>query len=247
TPKDIAKGVIWIEKAAEQNVGRAMILQGILITRGLCKTKMVDKLTHVIKNMAEKGDDFAQYSLALLSLSGEIVPPNAKEALRWIQTAARSKNVYAMDYLGLMYYKKIGISTLEPVIDHFLAAAKLGHGNALFHASLLYWDGVRGPQIPSLALEYLEQAAELGQRDAEYLLGNFYLNGVAVHKDLETAIIYLTRAAEQGQINAQYLLGNLYLQDEVVPQDRNKAIKLLRKAADQGDMEAKNSLTKLLS
>ncbi|MDR2354473.1 MAG: hypothetical protein LBF22_15210 [Deltaproteobacteria bacterium] len=246
-PKDIEKGSQCLIKSADQNSQRALLFMVTLSLLGLIQFKTSHALVKKVQLLAEAGDDLFQYCLAMWSLN-EFLNLTPMAAGTWVQKAADLGNVYAINFLGLMFANGIGFPVNYAIAaDHFREAAEKGHADAQFNLSVMYFDGLGVKQNPKEGILWLQKAANLGQLNAQYLLGTFYLAGVVVPKVPLLGVSWLQKAANLEQINAQSLLGVLYAEGKVVPKDLNEAIKWLEKAAERGDTKIKEMLKTLKS
>ena len=62
-----------------------------------------------LKALAEQGDAKAQTSLGVMYYSGEGVPQDFKEAVKWLRKAADQGHAWAQYTLGLMHYNGEGV------------------------------------------------------------------------------------------------------------------------------------------
>ena len=106
-----------------------------------------------LRNLAELGDDKAQYQLSLKYLKGEkkLSIKNPTLAAHWLEKAAKNGNVRAMVVLGALYYQGAGVDkNLTKAKDLFSKAAP--HSPDAHHAlalieqnggnnSIPYWEG----------------------------------------------------------------------------------------------------------
>ena len=62
-----------------------------------------------LRARAEAGDAEAQYDLGVMYASGEGVPQDYAEAVRWYRLAAEQGDAGAQSFLGAMYHDCIGV------------------------------------------------------------------------------------------------------------------------------------------
>ena len=62
-----------------------------------------------LRARAEAGDAEAQYNLGVMYASGEGVPQDYAEAVRWYRLAAEQGDAGAQSFLGAMYHDCIGV------------------------------------------------------------------------------------------------------------------------------------------
>lgn len=134
-----------------------------------------------------------------------------KEALLWLNAAAKNGNPFALKKLGLMYLKGEPLLDIKPDpkkgVEYFQKSAQLGHPTGQYQLAKCLSEGIGGPKNEQKARQMYEQAAWQGDPDAQYALALIYLTpGKEQRTD---AIRLLMQAAEQGHEQALKSLENL--------------------------------------
>lgn len=95
-----------------------------------------------LRQLADQGDDNAQYNLGIMYFEGHGVPKNDAEAVKWYRLAANQGNAAAQYNLGVIYAEGYGVP------QDYAEAAKLyrlsaDQGDALAQSNLgfMYSDG----------------------------------------------------------------------------------------------------------
>jgi hypothetical protein len=117
---------------------------------------------------AAAGDAQSQYELGMMLLNGEGgVARNPTEALKWLETAAKSGHADARYTLGIMHQKGQGaLQNFEQALHWFEAAAAQNHANAQYNAALMYKNGMGVAVDLVKAYMWANVAAVQGNLDA---------------------------------------------------------------------------------
>ena len=92
-----------------------------------------------LKADAEQGDAKAQFNLGLMYATGEGVPENDTEAVRWFRMAAEQGNARAQYGLGYMYTTGEGVSkNYTEAARWFRMAAEQGNARAQHGLGYMY-------------------------------------------------------------------------------------------------------------
>ena len=201
------------------------------------------KRLNVIRVAAEQGKAKAQFNLGWMYGSGEGVPQDYTEAVKWYRLAAEQGNAIAQYNLGVVYHKGKGVAQ-DYIEAHkwYRLAAEQGDASALYNLGWMYDNGEVVSQDDAEAVKWYRLAAEQGNAIAQYILGWMYDIGEGVPQDDTEAVKWYRMAAEQGNAIAQNNLGVRYDIGEGVPQDDTEAVKWYRLAAEQGNASAQNIL-----
>lgn len=192
---------------------------------------------------AEAGQADGQYALGLAYVSGNGVPEDLQQALRWLRLAAAQDQPEAMSMLGMMYDEGSGVAAdPKAALEWFRKAAELGERNGQYQLGRLYRYGRGVERDTAQALRWLRASAEQGNANAMASLGEMYRNGSGVPQDYGQAEFWNRRAIYYGNLRAMYNLALAYEYGESVPQDDAKAVALYRIAAEQGHVDAQLNL-----
>ena len=116
---------------------------------------------------AEQGNAGAQFSLGYMYDTGEGVPENDVEAVRWYRAAAEQGNAGAQFNLGLMYATGEGVPENDvEAVRWFRAAAEQGDAGGQFSLGYMYDTGEGVPENYVSAYAWLNLAAAQGVEGA---------------------------------------------------------------------------------
>src|SRR4030095_15042242 len=90
-PKDPAKALEWMKKAAAQNHADALGGVGYFYAKGVAVPEDDREAIEWFRKGAERGSAKAQLNLGLALANGKGVEKNESEGLRWIDCAAQSR------------------------------------------------------------------------------------------------------------------------------------------------------------
>ncbi|MGA2224972.1 MAG: PDZ domain-containing protein [Syntrophobacteraceae bacterium] len=219
------------------------------------------------KPLAEQGEARAQSYLGSMYLSGEGVPKNYVEAVKWFRKAVEPRGWLGIDMrtitpdlaqiLGSAAAK--GVIVADVVPDGPAEKGGIRRGDII---KRINEKQVENPDQLSLSMATLSPGTpatvdvirdgklesfnfNIGARSfvaAQFGLASMYFNGWGVPKDYAEALQWFQKAAEQGYAEAQVNLGGMYFNGQGVEQDYAEAVKWFQKAADQGDTNAQNNL-----
>lgn len=167
-------------------------------------------------------------------------------ALQLWQPAAEAGDAQAMNNLGVLYDKGLGV---EPDVGRALywyaKSAEAGHPSGMCNFGRMLEQGRGIPQDVEEAARWFDLAARKGQPEAQYNLGMLYEQGHGVGKDDAAAAAWYSRAAAANQPNALARLGHFYREGRVVKKNRESATLLLYGAAMQGNAAAMKELEEM--
>ena len=137
-----------------------------------------------LQKLAEQGDPAAQLDLGYRYFTGEGVPQDHEEAVRWIRASAEQGDPSAQYRLGFMYSEGEGVPQ-DPAeaVRWYRMAAEQGYADAQNQLGFSYRDGRGVPQDDTESARWFRAAAEQGNSSAQYLLGVRYGDGQGVPQD----------------------------------------------------------------
>jgi len=96
----------------------------------------------LLRPLAEKGNAFAQYRIALMHKMGFGVNKDQREAKKWSRLAARQGNSDAQVLLGSLYYTKEGNESPDVMLAYmwYEVSASLGNADASREIALISRD-----------------------------------------------------------------------------------------------------------
>ena len=184
----------------------------------------------IIYNAVLAGDAAARHELAVRYATGDHVPRDMAESVKWDKKSAEQGNAAAQYSLGCRYAN--GEGGLDKDMDEALRwwrkAAEQGIQDAYCRIGECYGEGNGVLRNAYTAVEYFKKAADKGHSYAQYSLASVYLlMGLT-----EEAAKYFEKAAEQGNAEAQFNLARMYYFCNGVKQDYAETVKWLEKAAE---------------
>jgi len=138
--------------------------------------------------------------------------------------------------LGVQAFQK---SDTETAIEHWVAAAKLGHGKSMYKIGVrLVLSGDNKE-----ALRWYHMAAESGYIEAHYKLGVWYSSDLFGEVDESLALKWYHSAAENEYPDALLALGRIHETGELgVSKDEATAADWYTRAAEAGQIQAQEKL-----
>lgn len=165
------------------------------------------------------------------------------QALRLWQPAADAGDPQAMNNLGVLYDKGLGVEPdVGRALHWYAKSAEAGHPSGMCNFGRMLEQGRGIPPDPVEAARWFDLAARKGQPEAQYNLGMLYEQGHGVGKDDAAAAAWYSRAAAANQPNALARLGHFYREGRVVKKNLESATLLLYGAAMQGNTAAMKEL-----
>ena len=120
-----------------------------------------------IRRLAEQGDVDAQFNLGVMYATGEGVPENDAEAVRWYRLAADQGYTNAQLSLGLMYANGEGVARdLAEAVKWYRLAAEQGDAMGQYALGFMYDYGEGLPDDYVLAYAWYNLAAAQGNKVA---------------------------------------------------------------------------------
>ncbi len=226
-----------------------------------------------LKELAQKGDNQAQYSLARLydSKLWEAKGDSKKEAFYWMEKAAQGGNFLAQGALAMKLYRGEGADKNRPSSFQWMVkSAKRGNVLAQYYLALMYSEGDDGTPVNlEEAMKWLKKSAVRGYAPAQSLLGRIIYNQAqtllmnadqaireseeldlnvldAIEKKEEEAVQWLEKSAGQGHPDGQFSLAMARLSKrDLTKEDILFAIPWLKKSAERDHILAQNRLADL--
>lgn len=157
-PKDEAKGVEWIQKAAAQKHLEAQFILGLVYEGGMGVKKDEAKAVEWYRKSAENGFAPAQHTLAIALELGRGVAKNPEEATQWLQKAADQDHAPAQTILAAKMERGEGVAK-DPAkaAQLYLRAAKQDYIQAMSRLANMYYTGKGVP------VDYLRAGAWYGR------------------------------------------------------------------------------------
>ena len=172
-------------KITIRSVYFGMLLLSAAVMIFAVRLTIASELVDSLKADAEQGDAAAQSLLGYIYDTGEGVPENDTEAVRWFRMAAEQGLVDAQLNLGHMYDFGEGIPENDAeAVRWYRMAAEQGHAEAQFNLGNMYSTGEGIPENDAEAVRWFRMAAEQGFADAQLNLGYMYDTGEGIPKTM---------------------------------------------------------------
>jgi len=189
---------------------------------------------------AEAGDASSQFQLALLfSGEGSVVAANPQKQAAWYQKACDQGHFGAMNNLGLLYEKGVGVDKSESkAFELFNAAAQHeDDGVAQFNLGRCFERAIGVVKDVQVAFKWYEVSAKSGNSESNFKCGVFLFDGIGHSKDRVQAFLYFKDAAEKGHLQSTYSVGYC-LQNGFGTEYSDSFVEWYKKAADAGHARA---------
>ncbi len=165
-----------------------------------CMNEAIENL----KRMAEQGNAYAQYRLALRyeSRGGE---QNLDKAFYWIKKSSEQGFKLAQNYLGGMYYT--GRGTAKDLRKAFIwheKSAKQGYAPAQSRLARMYFYGEgKKPADQQLAFKWMRKSAKKGYAVAQLALADMYYFGAGIEKNMERVFYWMEKFSRSAHSKTQ--------------------------------------------
>lgn len=190
----------------------------------------------LLKESAEKGNEYAQYRLGKLLIQGDLCEPDIRSGIYWLEKSVAQDNEWAEYYLGKQYLGNGDVERNFRRAIHLLrSASKQGNRYAQYTLACQYLFSGEYAGKESAAVRLLEHSAEQRFAPAEKMLAFILIKGELVPKDDQRASRLLEHSVQLGDDKAQYALAKLLLKSDTVPKNISRAISLLYTAAQKGN------------
>jgi TPR repeat protein len=137
--------------------------------------------------------------LGMMYASGDGVPTDESEAVRWFRKAAEKGNAEGEYSLGEMYLTGRGVAVdFHEAVNWIRRAAEKGEVRGQYNLAVFYAQGQGVTKDDSLAAKWMRKAADQGLGAGEFGLGVMYADGKGVPQSAVEAIAWYRRAASQG-------------------------------------------------
>jgi len=173
-----------------------------------------------LQQHAETGDTEAQYQLAIRYSSGNGVPKDDLEAVKWFRKSAESGHAMAQVTLGLICREgSRGVKEdAAQAVDWFRKAANQGNANGQSELGFMYEQGEGVPQDDREAARLYGLAAAQGLPVAQFDLAYMLENGKGIAADPQRAV-GLYESAALSIPTARYNLAVMYSKDKSAQKD----------------------------
>tara|TARA_R110002110_G_scaffold394957_3_gene609260 strand:+ start:77 stop:2878 length:2802 start_codon:yes stop_codon:yes gene_type:complete len=171
------------------------------------------------EELADKGDESAQFRVAWMYSQGEGTPKNGNEAVRYYQMVASAGDKVAQFNLGVTLGNGEGVPKDEKsAVFWFRKAAEQGYSPAENMLGVMISEGQGTLENDSEAVNWFSKAANKGYAVAQYNLGLAFAQGEGVRVDLIEAYKWLNLAGAGGYSDAQSVknsVSNLMTREQI--------------------------------
>lgn len=214
---DIAKGVGYISRAAEQGDVDAIYSMGYLYETGsYVDTVDYERAVSYFKYLADNNIAAGQYKMGLyyeLGI-GSIVADSSK-SVEYYQMAAGQGYGAAMCSLADLY--RDGSYLPKDKAKAFALYSHAHEGGAMlgtYYVGRSYLEGCGVEIDTATAIAYLKAAADGGVGDAAYQIAEMYNYGLGgLEPNGDSAILYYVKGHENGSGGASYFIGSQLLEE----------------------------------
>lgn len=236
--KDIAKGMDYVNQAAEQGYIDAIYALGYCYETG----RNVDSVDHekavaLFKTLADNDVPAGQFKMGLYYELGDGgLEADSVKAIEYYQKAADQGHGEAMCYLGDFYrigrYKPLDKAK---AFELYYQAHEAGEETGTYYVGRSYLEGCGVDIDTTAAISYLKAAAHQGVGNAAYKIAEMYNYGLGgLESDADSAIAYYVMGHENGSGDASYFIGRQLLNEEAYEQ----AVDYLYTGAKRGNVDA---------
>ncbi len=220
--KDLDKASYWLRRAVTFKDPEALFLLSVQIEMqsGFATTESLEFL----RMAAELGWTKAESILGISYLDGvegalgeKILLPDSKQAIKWLEKAAKSDCDVAQFNLGILYFSRDQELSLakdySKAVEYFKLAAKQGNSDANTGLGFCYMEGKGVSKDLEKAKYYFSLASATGDEAAIQNLGYLLQQDDNGNKKrlAKKSIKQLTLEAEQGNPDSQYELSSRYI------------------------------------
>ncbi len=171
--EDNEAAVLWLRKAVVQDYVDAMAVLGVAyIESGQGESGLA-----LLRKAAEQGCADAQAALGAAYASGEGVPKDVAEAVKWCHKAAEQGHAPAQFLLGAAYYSGDGVpKDVVEAVKWCHKAAEGGYALAQYQLGTMYLRGEDLPKDVVEAVKWFRRSAEQGNAEAQEALDDLEAN-----------------------------------------------------------------------
>jgi TPR repeat protein len=210
-PRDLTNAVQWYRKAAAQGDALAQYCLGACLLKGSGVTRDVAAGVKCWRQAAEGGLPESQYSLGLFLMNrGFVVDTNYvnyPEAAKWLQKAADQDYVPAMNNLGFLYQRGLGVpQNPATALKWYRLGAEHEDPRAQANLGLMYENGSGIPVDPVQACMWYLLSSEKHDE-----IGRHQLSDLNLHRALTT-----NQMAQAQQLAEQFRASHRKAQDPAV-------------------------------
>lgn len=189
-------------------------------------------------------DSIAEVQLAEAKkyLLGIGIPKNEPKAFQMYSHLAQASNRKAMNMLGKLYYRGLGVAKKkDQAIYWFTQAGQHGVIESWYNLGLMYKEDKEAQDFEK-AYEYFDKAATLGDDQSTYAVAYMHYKGLGCTQDYNKAAAFFKKGAYLRRSNSMYFYGLCWRNGYGVSVNTDSAKYWLERAAKKGYRMAEKEL-----
>ena len=156
-----------------------------------------------LKQGADSGDAKSQVELGIVYATGDGLPADEAEAVRWFRKAADQGDAAGEYYLGETYAMGRGVPVdYAEALKWLRKAADQGESHAQYNLAAMFTQGLGVIKDEHEAAKWMHKAADQGLAAGQFGLGLMYAHGRGVVQDDAEAVRWYRKAMDQGDLPA---------------------------------------------
>lgn len=205
----------------------------------LRNSKYIEESVKWISIASEKGNDYAELTLASLYWNGYGVTKNDELAISLYKKSAEQGNVISQLILAEIYGTKPNGE--EESIKFYNLCAENGNSTCqdwlgdLFYRKEKYSD----------AFKWYSLAANNGSTSSQNHLAVMYFKGHGVIKNVQESAKLFKKSADSGDLDAEYIVGLMYFRGDGFQKNHQEASKYFTKVAEELEKQESDKLFEL--
>lgn len=217
-----------------------------LLAQAINREVVNEESFYQLTQYAQQNDPAAYYELGFATLMGRVPDMSKDIGFQTLRESARLGDPSANFLVGILRMQPSGLGPKDEAkaIEHFAAAAKSEHVDALFMLGLMYSDGIGTGKDPKKGLEYLKQAAERGHVHAAFSAAGFVANGIGVKRDIDLAYRLGRSLIADGEVVGAVIAASALLQRKDVKQHQDEVLHWMDFAQKHGDAKIKADMAR---
>lgn len=239
--KNLEEAINFFRLAAHEGSAEAQMLLGTCLMAGEGIQQDLEEAERWLKSAANQENELAKRQLAMLYIMENT---HAEEAVKYLQKAAKKRDVVGQFLLGISFLNGFGLKKdLKRGIKYIKLAADQGHAIAQVTFGKMLAAGTGVKKNPQEAFKYYELSAAQNNSEAQCLAAIFLWqqeNAKPSSEVLQKILTYFKQSANQNYVSSLYFLGKFY----EAKSDRQEALKYYKLAEAQGSELAKQELEK---
>ena len=242
TLPDVDRAIDYYEQVAAGNAMAARSLAHLLAETGASERRVAAaaaKAVSQLEQQAKSGKSRAWIQLADIFTRDQIIDPDPKRAIGYLENVADDDNPAALLRLAALY-GQIGDRSQERSI--LRRAADKGDMKAQTQLARLFLKANTTDTNGPVGRYYAERAIAQGSEAAMVYLGIALVRGEVLEPDPDIGEVLLRRASNAGYMAGSTALGIAILRNQISPRVPGEGLQLLETAAEEGSKAAMSAL-----